>query len=457
MGDGMSRTRSHTRIVSFLGLGRKDKPRRYDPVVYELAIDGPKVSTRPTPMHDAATLLACEGPASLLWLGTDVVREVWLDTGDSHSKAEAELLDALLHTPREALKDVALAFSTLPADVSPDNQWDLFDSVVRALDPQPIEADPSGLFDGPFETAPPDRIILDITHGFRAQPFLAAAAVLYTQAEVQRRGDTMPPVRILYAEFQSAKDDGSEKDAPAKPTPVRDLTRFLDIVAWNRAVDELERFGRGDALAALLERERRPLRAAGAAFGRLSRALESFTRDLNGLRLTNIFTQSAAWVRDMVPAARELAEREAPLLKSCFDRVERLAGELVTTGDAPHSTDALRAATRLTQRYLSWSRHLEAIAVLRESMVTSAVLLASDVDPKASIRDVREGAKPPRADNTHPLQPAFDDLGQDRNDLLHCGFVNGRPLPGASVADRVDHHLQTFIRLPHSTSGGEHV
>ena len=94
--------------------------------------------------------------------------------------------------------------------------------------------------------SPEKLLVIDITLGFRTQPFFAAAGLATLSAAGKLPGN----VRILYGAFEAKEGNTA---------PIWDLTPFLDMVEFAFSASTFRRTGDGRPLADALERERRKI------------------------------------------------------------------------------------------------------------------------------------------------------------------------------------------------------
>jgi len=198
------------RLLSFLGTGR------YEPVTYEL--DGRTAGTTPFVARALAELVA---PREIVILTTEAAER----------KHGTELRRALGETgfPEPC-------FVRVPEGRSRDELAELFRILCREL---------RGELDGRQ-----GHLVLDITHGFRAQPFFAASVLAFTRAV----DDPPPEVRVVYGAFEQRSGDGK--------APIWDLTYLVEVLDWAQALRLFLRTGRATEAACATERLGRELRRA---------------------------------------------------------------------------------------------------------------------------------------------------------------------------------------------------
>ena len=283
------------RLLSFLGTGR------YEPVTYEL--DGRTAGTTPFVARALAELVA---PREIVILTTEAAER----------KHGTELRRALGETgfPEPC-------FVRVPEGRSRDELAELFRILCREL---------RGELDGRQ-----GHLVLDITHGFRAQPFFAASVLAFTRAV----DDPPPEVRVVYGAFEQRSGDGK--------APIWDLTYLVEVLDWAQALRLFLRTGRATEAACATERLGRELRRAWAVGGRsgerprlaeLGEALSEFGADLETLRTGDLLlgrddeTRRRASARELaeaLEAARAEVDEHLPPLAQVLDKVEAMVRPLV--------------------------------------------------------------------------------------------------------------------------------
>jgi CRISPR-associated protein Csx16 len=423
-----------TRLVTFLGLGKPadEEPTHYVPSRYRLGA----VETGPTPLHDVATVLAAaSGPVHVRVLGTAEVRARWFGEERRYEQFLAEGLAG-------AREDVRVSFGLLPDGRSTAELWEIFETVRGALSPEPLAEEPGT----------PAEILVDITHGFRSQSFFAAAALAFARSSARRQGGVRdsPPLRILYAAFEArTKPKGEEQPDPV--VPVWDLTPFLDAVEWDRAVDALMRYGRGDDLQRLfVAAQRRAMMDGGRGavppqLQRFGRQAATFADALATARLPQLISERGAALARAVDEARADVERHAPPVAPSLDELARWARSIA--GGQAVSIDGVERSLALGAIYERLERFLELACLLRETLVSAWSLRRRP--PEAVLQpDARGFGEERRRDEgdlnaapaDDPLVQAFRRVGQLRNDLQHGGFREG-----AAKADGLRRNLSQAL------------
>lgn len=368
------------RLVTFLGTGKYATTRYVHP-------SGEGIET----CYVAAAIARLWGVTNVVVLAT---REAEATHGEGLRQALTKHAD-----PR---------FLPIPAGRTEAELWEQFETVCQALES-----------DGP--------LILDITHGFRSQPFFAAGALAYLRMAGALEGRE---VRVLYGRFLP--------DEPQE-SPIWDLTPFVDLLDWAQGAALMVNAGQAEALIEVAGCSDRELRRRLAASGqksfpptdRLVRALEEFADDLATVRIAALTTGYAQDDRAkqgaVGSAARLLAALDAyldasnaalPGLGPVLARVRRAAEGLATpTLTGP---DGQRALATLARRYLGYGRYPEAAIVLREALISRLTSDPRATEVNSPGFDSNERDALERA--WSQKDPAARSISDVRNDIEHGGF-----------------------------------
>jgi hypothetical protein len=461
----MQTQRQGTRLVSFLGLGPpKSDPPHYIPARY--AWQG---RTSPETALFQRALCEVETVDSVVVLGTSAVKARWEDTG---------LLGRELGR--------SYAFELISDGATEEELWGIFNAVLAALEDAPIHE----------ETTRPQRILVDVTHGFRVQPMLGIGAVAFVLSEWARlQSDGAPEVRMVYGAWEA-------RDATTQIAPVWDLTSFLTVGRWNAAIDAFMRFGRADDFERLASLDATSqvdgARARGVAndalatyrYGRdLGRAAREFADALSLARFRDLLsstwadagskkskkrTGAAARLGELLddPRREELFVR-LPLLRAPMERLREWARRLevpTTRGPAWHG-----ALIELAKLYGSTERYSEQIAVIREGVVDRFAHLTGrdwaaepgqpgyakarkEVDtllgrlarmptaPGDTVRDRLAAEGLPTGNDVVACVDFSSRTVDPRNDIHHGG-LRDQPLEAASLRDRLEKLMREFAEL----------
>ncbi|MEJ5231075.1 MAG: TM1812 family CRISPR-associated protein [Geminicoccaceae bacterium] len=376
-----------TRLVSFIGTSK------YDPVTYEL--DGRRAGTTPYVARALAELLE---PAEVVVLATAEAE------GKHRAALEQAFAEAGIAAPR---------FVKVPAGGHRAELFELF----RILREQLRMGDGS--------------IVLDITHGFRAQPFFAASVVAFARAVDEKPA----PLRVVYGAFEPGRNHA----------PVWDLSYLTDVLDWALALRLFLRTGRAGGAAEETRRLGHELRKIWNEGGRqgepprlkeLGEALERFGDDLETLRTGDLLLgrrgkeSSARELAEKLAAAEDEVVRHLPPLAEVLDSVRGMVTPLTGAFTNLKEPMGRKAVAALAELYLKLGRYLEAIATVREGLVNDS---ASESAAKPGARDFAQNARD-EAERQLGASNQFRAVADLRNDLLHAQY---RPEGGARQANQI--------------------
>lgn len=383
-------------LVTFLGTGRYQRTR------YTLS-DGRSVASD----YVAHAITHLLDPDEVVVLATARARE-------QHGEG---LVQAL------AGERAGVRFVDIPSGRTPAELWQQFDALRGALGEE-------------------GDLALDITHGFRSQPFLAAGTLSYLRMTGALEGRS---VSVLYGRYLPDEPEES---------PIWDLTPFVELMDWAHGASVFVETGHAAPLVEVAQRTEQALRrqiaaAGGREFPRVNalvNALDDFAADLATVRVAALVTGYAQDDRKKAAAKGSAArllralkefgaevEVALPALAPLLERTRRAAEGIAAatlTGD-----EGLRALAALARRYLEFARYPEAATVLREAQVSryatgpeAAEVNSADYDPGARARAEDAWG---RADRDGQRAVAAV-----RNDLQHGGF-NRQPLAARELVDRL--------------------
>lgn len=289
------------------------------------------------------------------------------------------------------------------------------------------------------------EIVLDITHGFRSQPFFAGAVVSFVRAV----SDTDSTMRIFYGAFEQRGADGR--------APIWDLSPFVELVDWTHAIRQFHATGDARRLATLADRLARRLSADWALSGQegepprfrqFAKALTEFGDALATIRTGELLLaqgrvpSAAARLAAAARAVREEIARYAPPLAEILENdIVRIARELILQQDHLAGEEGRRVMAALARRYLHFGRFSEAAIALREGWV-NLYAVPSACRPGGGFD--KEARKCAECQWTAACRQQRS-IAEVRNDLEHGGF-RPQPLPAATIRQRLEQLVSEFER-----------
>lgn len=496
-----------TRIVAFLGRQDRYKDRRYRLVSRDIETTSDSQIPHEIWIKLAADLnrsrrdeLAHAGdepaqPISLVVVGT-------IDTWSDFFTREELVRDMRRHLggaannlPIAFLQYDAWALAGGKEDQAERAFWDLFEGLRIVLSPKAlafseslrhVQGDQSAFLLGPV-----NDVIVDVTHGYRATPFLASVVLNFVLTELRgerrrlfpstgpdeaeeegRRRELDPRYHILYA----ALDIAPEGDI----VPVWDLTRFMFAARLADAIDAFVCYGRaddlwelgrqdGEARKSVIPYDQRtsevlaPLQIA-RNFGVLARELAD---DLATIRLQSLFTVSAAKMKKFLDESSPALLERFPPLQPALNLLSSWVDPLV----APNTVgpEGLRATTYLAELYGKIERFAEQAVALREGLLTHYAHLTTSERPTEpghpgfneerkrlseswNSAVIRQRTTSGRRDDPNALDPQLqnleltDETTNVRNDIEHGG-LNVAPKSASALRRALTKLTAGFRRL----------
>lgn len=354
-----------------------------------------------------------------LWRATDIVV---LAT----QKAEDENGDPL----RESLAAAELSepvFKRLPDGRTEEELWMQFQAMREVI-----------------QLAAGGQVLVDITHGFRAQPFFAGAVLSVLRAAGLEPND----LALVYGEYRPHEST----------SPIWNLTLFTELMDWAQALGLFLQTGVATPVVELgrqmqrreADRARLSKGREFSVFGKLVGAIERFAKDLATIRVASIVTGyeqedskkrsargSAASLLDTIQQCREEVAAKLPPLALILDQLAESVSPL--SAGRLCGEDGQRAQRALARHYLKLARYPEAAVVAREARVNRHAKdeRAVEVNSPEFDQEQRRAAD----DRFGRLDPDSGEIGDIRNDIEHGGFRK-QPSSAKVLQTRVDQLVQ---------------
>ncbi|NUQ70594.1 MAG: hypothetical protein HUU17_07210 [Chthonomonadales bacterium] len=256
------------------------------------------------------------------------------------------------------------------------------------------------------------NVALDVTHAFRAIPFVAMSVAGFARA-------TNPEAvaAIYYGAYEARDDDGV--------APIIELTSLVSVLDWTAAVGAFQRYGDAAIIAKLIGLERRRLASAGrrddlTALGQVAGDLERASADLLACR-PRLVSETARRSREAINRHAETTKERTPAFHAVRNTLLGALGALAVDTGGMSPRIMLEAQLAMVRWYVNHGHPLHALALSREWLVTLVCILR-DLDWES--RERRDEAERHIHNREVPPDVAdrFDRVSQWRNDVLHCGM-----------------------------------
>ena len=280
--------------------------------------------------------------------------------------------------------------------------------------------------------APKDApLIIDITHGFRAQPFFAATALAILQAADRLPEDT----RIVYGAAPTPPKEGDE-------APIWDLSSFLHRLQEAFGVITFLRTGDASLLIEALEQADGRLRKRAKEQGKdpsafrgrsLIAALRRFSTELRLLRVPALTIgigepqapdsdigwreSSSSLLLQALQEYGDACRQEHPTLALLLKEIEEVVTPLAC--ETLSDRTGHRALLHLARLFFNWGQYAEAANVAREGLIC---LYASGPEGTDANRPIFSDAARQQAERRFTSIKENRGYTSIRNIIEHCDF-----------------------------------
>ncbi len=218
----------------------------------------------------------------------------------------------------------------IPETGSPENIWYIFNQITECLE------------DG-------DRIIFDITNGFRSLPVVALLAISYLKVvkNVKIEG-------LVYGAF----------DPKNNQTPIYDLLPIIGLLDWITATDKFIKTGNGQELSGLIkESDRDNLDNLS-----LAQNINNIAQGLHLLRPINVM-EEAVKLPDNIAKVAPTVSQSIPPFATLLQRVEADYGKYGLIAPAEFKTNGKEALSKMlamAEWYKEKEQYVQALSLARE-------------------------------------------------------------------------------------------
>lgn len=275
-----------------------------------------------------------------------------------------------------------------------------------------------------------DRVLFDITNGFRSLPVLALIAVSYLRVvrQVEIEG-------LVYGAFDAKTQDNK--------TPIYDLMPIVKLLNWTTATDQFIQTGNAQALANLLDTKE-------VTGQKLAQSIKGIAQGLQLLRPMDVM-QEAAVLPERITAAESTISQTVPPFATLLRRIEEDYGTFGLSNPTDYHKypqTSLLQQLKMVEWYAQKGQTVQALSIARE-WLPSLLCYHFRLDPLDKIsRDEMElllnGGKIKDKDGNTIRESKYLDewsnipkkkkkplnklwggdfnLANLRNDVLHAGF-----------------------------------
>ena len=375
------------KVITFLGLGPKDG---YHPTTY---VKHDKSESHRTHLFPEAVAELYEPDLNIILVTEKVLKD---------PKGYLAYLKGQL-TPK--LREVQI-----PDGKSENELWDIFDICAKQIEPN-------------------DKIILDITHGFRSSPLL-----IFIVAAYLRQVKNVDIQHILYGAFEA-------RDPVTGETPIFDLTPFLELLNWMNAVSVFQNYG-----------DARPI--AGIAKS-MPTSITDVLSNLSDALLTNRTLEAQEAAKEFntefsTEFGTTPATKQTPFIM-LVDELRKSYQQMAVNNPTRNPKESLKKQYQQIKWYMENQHYIQAITLMREWLISYECHNYPGNWLDRKIREEAEDNIRHRVLFEEPPVPIG--LWEDckiRHDLAHCG-MRLRPRKAAAAITKIKKLFQDFKNFAKST------
>ncbi len=283
-----------------------------------------------------------------------------------------------------------------------DELWDLFNIIVDKI-PENSE------------------LILDVTHGFRSQPIILLAIIIYLQTV-----KNIKIKHIFYGAFDIKDENGNAQ--------FFELTPFLELIEWSFATKLFLENGIISPISQLLinihqQAYNNPSEYLPKGLKQLGNNLKNLETALNAIRLKEIIEYSRevqSMINDESKAAKDAKNlNSAKPFQFLLDKIQKQIPPFYNY-DFQNIDDILKLKKDAIEYYLNIGLYQQAITVARELLVTWVCKLKK-YDPIKERQEAENFINTKPENNTeteefNELVKIWINLGDTRNDINHASM-----------------------------------
>lgn len=320
----------------------------------------------------------------------------------------------------------AFEFVLVPAGENEQQFWAMFEQIVDHI--------PLG-----------SKLLVDVTHGYRAQPILMMSVVQYLSAI--RRASVE---HVVYGSYEK----GREKN------PVFDLTSFVTMAGWSSALVAAKERMDFQNLSGILgevqnETYRRNDEVKLKETKSLGNCLHLLGQDIRMNRMRSTLYSAARAVDKLNKVRDELSSHPSllplnPVLDELEQEIAVLDNNIVNQVTHPVTSKELAQYVHLIKRLMESGLYLQATEMATELLIT---LRAFVLDLDTMDEEHRYQAKTFYVTIVQKLQSGenltteekkwselaqkWKDISEIRNDMSHCGWRK-QTMPGSTVKKNLE-------------------
>ena len=292
----------------------------------------------------------------------------------------------------------------IPDGKNEDEIWEIFDCITQCVSEN-------------------DEVILDFTFGFRSQPIIAIASLLYLKAL-----KNIKILNLLYGAYEAREND---------IVPVFDLNPFIDLTDWSYAVNEFLNSGRAGSLYKLMsdihkETHINNKKSKALQLGSKGSCLNEITKALSVVNLKQAFEFANEFSKNYEDLISDLEniKQTKPLsivLRKILNRIEPLSAAEKNM----FSVKGINAQFEIVNWYIETEQYQQAITLMNELFITLRCIIKK-IDPiklenRGSVskelgESINNAKQKIKVSIDKDIFNLWNGLSQLRNDINHAGM-----------------------------------
>ncbi len=296
----------------------------------------------------------------------------------------------------------------IPEGKAESELWQIFDKIVS-------------------EVKEKDKIILDITHGFRSIPM-----IVFSIADYLRKIKSVDIKYILYGAYEA----GEDTESGIKRVPVFDLTPLLDLIEWAGGLETFLKKGEAKLIGEKIHEKHQSLDSKKEESQNKTNNLKNVGEKLNEISTSLHLVRPKEVLRDahdllevLEKAKNELHAWVKPFA-AILDRIQEEVKDFAYKDYDKLTRDNLKKQLALIWYYHNKGLFLQATLLIREWIISYVILNHFlDKHEEWDIRSSRQEAEKFLNESRHPKKNKSGEIikywvqvSKLRNNLAHCGM-----------------------------------
>ncbi|MCH8558915.1 MAG: TIGR02221 family CRISPR-associated protein, partial [Balneolia bacterium] len=310
-----------------------------------------------------------------------------------------------------------------------------------------------GMFAKISETVPSgSELVFDVTHGFRIQPMLALAVIVYLRFQKQ-----ITVKKICYGLFEEGADQNE----------ILDITSFLEIIDWSFAIRRFTEKGDARDLADIMKKYHQQTYKGDQAYkaqklANTGTALSELMDNLSLVRagqVGSIANRLVGFAEDLRNDLENISQTKplAAIMESLKIELNGLQFPDAASGNEALFTSAgMVAMINMCRYYLKVGKHQQCLTLSTELLIGAAAILHKQDPLDENIRNgvsyrlnsiEKKSLIGPEEEWEKPAATIMRLAGEARNDVNHAG-IRKDPKAAKSLignAKRIVNDIEDFL------------